>query len=87
MHKALIARIYEVFPLSCPKCGGTMRIIAFIDEPGAIKQILTHLGVPTTPPVVAPARGPPQWEKAVPGGTEPLAQPMPPFEFDQRITW
>jgi hypothetical protein len=83
----LIARIYEVFPLSCPKCGGTMRIIAFIDEPGAIKQILTHLGEPTTPPIVAPARGPPLWEKAVPGGTEPLAQPMPTFEFDQRITW
>jgi hypothetical protein len=24
----LIARIYEVFPLLCPKCGGQMRIIA-----------------------------------------------------------
>ena len=27
---ALIARIYEVFPLLCPVCGGQMRIIAFI---------------------------------------------------------
>jgi hypothetical protein len=26
----LIARIYEVFPLQCPMCGGQMRIIAFI---------------------------------------------------------
>ena len=26
----LIARIYEVFPLVCPICGGPMRIIAFI---------------------------------------------------------
>ncbi|MCY7308873.1 MAG: hypothetical protein LH632_22630 [Rhodoferax sp.] len=25
---ALIARIYEVFPLICPMCGGQMRIIA-----------------------------------------------------------
>jgi hypothetical protein len=26
----LMARIYEVFPLLCPLCGGQMRIIAFI---------------------------------------------------------
>jgi hypothetical protein len=26
----LIARIYEVFPLLCPLCGGQMRLIAFI---------------------------------------------------------
>jgi hypothetical protein len=25
----LIARIYETFPLACPVCGATMRIIAF----------------------------------------------------------
>lgn len=31
----LLARIYEVFPLTCPKCGGTMRIIAVIDDPTA----------------------------------------------------
>ena len=28
----LIARIYEVFPLVCPLCGGNMRLIAFITE-------------------------------------------------------
>ena len=28
----LLVRIYEVFPLQCPKCGGEMRIIAFIIE-------------------------------------------------------
>lgn len=26
----LLARIYEVFPLTCPDCGGDMRILAFI---------------------------------------------------------
>ena len=54
----LLARIYEVFPLTCPKCGGEMRIIAFIDDPTEVKKILTHLGEPATPPLLAPARGP-----------------------------
>ena len=31
----LIARIYEVFPLLCPLCGGQMRIIAFITHSAA----------------------------------------------------
>jgi len=35
---ALIARIYEVFPLSCPHCGGQMRIIAFITISADIQQ-------------------------------------------------
>ena len=28
----LTARIYDVFPLLCPLCGGQMRLIAFITE-------------------------------------------------------
>ena len=85
----LIARIYEVFPLICPKCGGTMRIIAFIDEGEAIREILTCLGEPVDPPRIAPARGPPLWEAAGQGGDadDLLAQPMPEIEFDQRVGW
>ena len=83
----LLARIYEVFPLTCPKCGGEMRIIAFIDDPTEVKKILTHLGEPATPPLLAPARGPPLWEAALPSDADPFAQPMPEFEFDQRIAW
>ena len=30
----LLARIYEVFPLICPKCGGETKIIAFTIEGG-----------------------------------------------------
>jgi hypothetical protein len=41
-----------------------MRIIAFIDEGEAIRKILLHLGEPTAPPPLAPARGPPLWEAA-----------------------
>jgi hypothetical protein len=83
----LLARIYEVFPLTCPKCGGAMRIIAFIDEGDAIRTILQHLGEPIAPPKLAPARGPPLWEAAGQGDSDPSAQPIPDFEFDQRIAW
>jgi hypothetical protein len=42
---ALIARIYEVFPLLRPMCGGQMRMIAFITHSVEIRQILEHIGV------------------------------------------
>ena len=41
----LIQKIYEVDPLICPKCSGEMRVIAFIEDPDAIQQILKHLGL------------------------------------------
>lgn len=82
----LLARTYEVFPLTCPKCGGTMRIIAFICDPTEVKKILTHLGEPTAAPILAPARGPPLWEVARQDGDDGV-QPIPAFEFDQRIAW
>ncbi len=64
-----------------------MRIIAFIDEGEAIRKILQHLGEPIAPPKLAPARGPPLWEAAGQGDADPLAQPIPEVEFDQRIAW
>jgi hypothetical protein len=92
----LIARIYEVFPLVCPICGGQMRIIAFITYSADIRQILEHIGVETEPPRITPARGPPLWDGCdAPMGegveVEPdwdeAAQPAPDFEVDQRISW
>ena len=41
----LIKKIYEVDPLLCPKCGGDMRIIAFIDDYKIVKKILDYLGI------------------------------------------
>ena len=55
----LLARVGEEFPLECPNCGGDIRLIAFITEPGPVRKILTHLGEPLEPPPVSPARGPP----------------------------
>ena len=39
---ALIKCVYEVDPLKCPKCGGEMRIVAFIEEEKVIEKILRH---------------------------------------------
>jgi hypothetical protein len=55
----LLARVGEEFPLECPNCGGDIRLIAFITQPGPIRKILTHLGEPLEPPPISPARGPP----------------------------
>lgn len=55
----LIARIYEVDPLRCRRCGGSMQLIAFITERAVIVRILDHLGEPSRPPRMAPIRGPP----------------------------
>jgi len=55
----LIARIYEVFPLLCPLCGGQIRRIAFITEGVQIRKILDHIGVDFEPPHISPTRGPP----------------------------
>ena len=36
----LLRRIFEIEPLACPRCGQTMRIVAFITEPKVIDRIL-----------------------------------------------
>jgi hypothetical protein len=36
---------FEVDPLVCPRCQGTMRIISFIEDRQVIRAILEHLGI------------------------------------------
>ena len=67
----LIARIYEVLPLICPRCQGEMKIISFIEDKETIWKILTCLNEPIEPPRIAPARGPPELE----------------FDYDQRCEY
>ncbi len=43
LRAALIARIYEVFPLQGPICGGQMRLIAFITNTAQVRKILKHI--------------------------------------------
>ena len=92
----LIARIYEVFPLLCPMCGGQMRLIAFIAHSADIRQILDHIGVDSQPPHTAPARGQPLWADGdaqvddgvqIEAAWDMAAQPAPDFDVDQRVNW
>lgn len=85
----LLARLFESLPLVCPNCGADMRIIAFITQAAPVERILTHIGEPSRPPLIAPARGLPAWEDA----PEPVpdwdcfGQPEPDFAFDQSVAW
>ena len=94
---ALMARIYEVFPLICPNCGGQMRIIAFITFSADIQKILEHIGVEPDAPRITPARGPPLWDecgaretgecvKALPDW-DMTSQSAPDYPDDQRTDW
>jgi hypothetical protein len=97
---ALIARIYEVFPLLCPMCGGQMRIIAFITFSADIHKILEHIGVAPEAPRITPARGPPLWDECGDQETQKLgegvealpdwdmvSQSAPDYPDDQRTDW
>ena len=39
----LLRKIYEVDPFTCPRCSGPMKIVAVIEQPETIRQILHHL--------------------------------------------
>jgi hypothetical protein len=65
-----------------------MRLIAFLTEHSSIEQILTHLGEPTLPPPVAPARAPPDHADLAQGPTWEIGvDPVPEIDFDQRHGW
>ena len=38
----LLARIYEVDPLVCPRCGEELKVVALITDPRVIDRILAH---------------------------------------------
>ncbi len=94
---ALIARIYEGFPLICPMCGGQMRIIAFITFSADIQKILEHIGVEPEAPRITPARGPPLWDERgaqemdegvqVLPDWDAVSQSPPDYPDDQRTAW
>lgn len=54
----MIQKVYEVDPLECTRCGGTLRIIALIDDGDVIERILRHLNVWHPAPETITATGP-----------------------------
>jgi len=83
----LLARIYELFPLVCSRCGGEMEIIAFITEAPTVRAILTHIGEPCEAPPISPCRGPPAWEMLDRTVEFDPIHPEPEYEFDQSVSW
>jgi hypothetical protein len=62
--RELIKKIWEVDPLTCPRCGHEMKIISLINDPDVIEGILRHLGLwnqqgdPSGRKTKAPEHGP-----------------------------
>ncbi|MCP3879718.1 MAG: IS91 family transposase, partial [Sulfitobacter sp.] len=83
----LLARIYELFPLVCARCGGEMEIIALITEAPSVRAILTHIGEPSEAPPISPCRGPPAWEMLDQTAEFDPIHPDPEYEFDQSVSW
>jgi len=61
----LIAKVFHADPLTCRKCGGKLKIVAYLHDQVAVKQILMHLGL-----------SPPEESKPPPAGREvvPVAE-------------
>ena len=51
----LLRRVFNLDMETCPNCGGTVKVIAAIEEPAVIKKILTHLGLSPHPLAKFPA--------------------------------
>jgi hypothetical protein len=45
--------------LACPRLRGRLRLVATIDDPGAIRAILVHVGLPAEVPEPDPPQPPP----------------------------
>jgi hypothetical protein len=39
----MIRKVYEVDPMVCPQCGGTMKIIAFLTDYAVVDKIINYL--------------------------------------------
>ena len=67
-----LKRVFNIDIETCEHCGGAVKVIASIEDPAVIKQILEHLDrrAQATPLSLRPfARAPPQ--HALPGLKEP----------------
>ena len=59
----MMRRAFDIDVLDCPKCGGRLRLIAFIMDRSTLRKLLGHAKLPTEPPGEAHARdSPPEHE-------------------------
>ncbi len=56
----LLLRTFALDVFACPRCGGRRKVLAYVTASQWVRSILQHLGLPTQPGRLAPARGPPQ---------------------------
>jgi len=54
-----LKRVFGIEVQRCDRCGGSVKIIAAIEDPQVIGEILDHLGLKVQTPASALARGPP----------------------------
>ena len=55
----LLAKVFRVDVLFCERCGGRLRVLAYLTDPPVVRAILEHLGLPSTAPRAASARASP----------------------------
>jgi hypothetical protein len=56
----LLRRTFQTDVLTCPRCGGTRRVVAVVLRSTTAQAILEHLRLPSRPLPLAPATSPPQ---------------------------
>jgi len=60
----LLLRVLRVDALTCPECATSMTVIAFLTDPQVLTRILDHLGLPSSPPSLAPAGAQPRFRSS-----------------------
>jgi hypothetical protein len=66
----LISRIFHADPLTCRKCGAKLKVVAYLHDTVAIRQILDYLGL--SPPE-EPKPPPAAWQSLL--RSRPMARP------------
>ncbi len=61
-----LKRVFNIDIETCSQCGGTVKVIACIEDPTVIKQILDHLSGKSAPTKSHLVRAPPQNTRPTP---------------------
>ena len=54
-----LKRVFQIDVETCPNCGGTVKVIACIEDPPVIERILRHLASKDLPGLWPESRAPP----------------------------